>query len=383
MHLCMITEYFPESEAGELRGGVEARTFHLAQQLAERHTVTVITSYESGSRRTHAIGKVRVIRCGKLPYTHAGAILSRLRFARTVLRTYAQLRDDSPDIVEGENFVCYLPAFSLARKLSAKAVATYHECWIGAWLKNKGILTGTLGSLWERIALRKPWDAIIAVSSATKHQLVAAGIPPAKVAVIPNGVQLADYPTPELMPAKYPKPTLCCIARLTKAKHVDHILRAVAELTIVHPDLQLKVLGVGAEERALRALAEDIGIAHHVEFLGFFPAHAAVVEVLARSHVFCSASTVEGFGIAVLEAMACGTPYVCTRIPAHQEITANGVGGLLYAPGNVHDLAEKIHFLLTRDAEYRKRAAQGRAHAQRYAWEHITGQLESLYAGLR
>src|SRR3989338_969586 len=164
MRLCMITEYFPESLRGELRGGVEMRTFHLAQELAKQHQVTIITSAETGKPRTQTIGDITVIRCSKHRYTHSGAFLSRLKFARAVLRTYPQLRDNPPDLIEGENFICYLPAYALARKLKAKAIATYHEVWLGSWVKNKGVTAGLLGNVWERMALRKRWDKIIAVS---------------------------------------------------------------------------------------------------------------------------------------------------------------------------------------------------------------------------
>lgn len=382
MHLCMITEYFPESAKGELRGGVEARAFHLAQQLAERHAVTVITSYESGSRRTHAIGKIRIIRCGPHRYTHRGAFLARLRFARSVQTAFQELRDQPPDIIEGENFLCYLPAFTLAHRLKAKAVATYHEVWIGSWMRNKGLLTGALGSIWERLALRKPWDKLIAVSSFTKHRLIQCGIPPARIAVVPNGVDLSACPAGDLLPTKYPQPTVCCIARLTDTKHVDVVLRAVAELRKAHPKLQLKIIGVGDEEPPLRALASQLGINQAVEFLGFLPSHAAMIGVLARSHLFCTASTVEGFGIALLEAMACGIPYAATRIPVFEEITAKGRGGLLFKPGDAQDCAEKMAMLLTHRDQYERKAAEGKKHAAQYSWERIAQQLEDTYASL-
>ncbi|HLC66822.1 MAG TPA: glycosyltransferase family 4 protein [Candidatus Nanoarchaeia archaeon] len=382
MHLCMITEYFPESAAGEVRGGVEMRAFHCARQLARHHQVTVLTSYAHGRAHVQTIDRVRVLRCGKLPYTHSGALLSRLRFAWSVLRSARLLAADPPDIVEGENFLCYLPTFALAKKFRAKSIAVYHESWIGSWIRHKGLITGFFGSVWERFALRKPWDAMIAVSNITKHQLVMNGIAPHRVTVVPNGVDPLNYPTPELIPTKYPRTTICCIARLTPEKHVDTIIRALVLLVPQHPDIQLKIIGVGAEEQFLRTLADTLEVSDRVEFLGFLPSHAAVVEVLARSHLLCSASTLEGFGIAILEAMACGIPFVCSRIPAHEEITQHGQGGMLFAAGNAEDLSEKVHFLLVHPKEYQKRSAQGRARASHFSWSQIGTQLEKKYLEL-
>src|SRR3546814_1292037 len=69
------------------------------------------------------------------------------------------------------------------------------------------------------------------------------------------------------------------------------------------------------------ALTRQLGIADRVQFRGFVERHADVLQTVAASDVFASASQVEGFGIVLVEAMALGVPYVATDIPAHREVT--------------------------------------------------------------
>ncbi len=79
-----------------------------------------------------------------------------------------------------------------------------------------------------------------------------------------------------------------------------------------------------------------------MEFVGKFPEIRDLVRTLKRSHAFALPSTVEGFGIVVIEAMAAGIPYVASDIPPIREATQGGVGGQLFTPLDAHDLAERL-----------------------------------------
>ncbi|MBI1969291.1 glycosyltransferase, partial [Candidatus Woesearchaeota archaeon] len=218
MKLCLITEYFPESEKGELRGGVESRCYHIAQELSKKHTVYIITSSEKEDAvREYRIGRIKVISCCKHRYTHEGAFLSRLRFAWRAYRLWPLLEEKGIDLVDGQNFICCVPAYFAARKLHIPTVATYHEVWVGEWIRNKGIGTGMLGEVWERFVLKLSWNKIITVSHFTKDRLLQQGIREKDVAVVHNGVDLKKYKQykHQRKVGKFSRPTICCISRLT------------------------------------------------------------------------------------------------------------------------------------------------------------------------
>jgi glycosyltransferase involved in cell wall biosynthesis len=88
---------------------------------------------------------------------------------------------------------------------------------------------------------------------------------------------------------------------------------------------------------------------------------------------------VEGFGIVVLEAMACSSPYVASDIPPLREVTNNGVGGLLFEKENPKDLSQKILSLLRDDNLYNRCLHDGLELAQKYDWENIAKETEMFY----
>jgi glycosyltransferase involved in cell wall biosynthesis len=95
--------------------------------------------------------------------------------------------------------------------------------------------------------------------------------------------------------------------------------------------------------------------------------------------VFCLPSVAEGFGIVLLEAMASGTPYVCTDIDVLREVTGNGKGGFLFKKNNENALAEKISTLLKDKKTYAEKIEEGKKHIRKYIWKDLAPVIENLY----
>jgi glycosyltransferase involved in cell wall biosynthesis len=256
-------------------------------------------------------------------------------------------------------------------------IATYHESWVGGqWIQNKGWWTGGLGELWERISLRLAWTRIISVSEFTKGTLVAGGVPEQLVEVVPNGIDPSQF---DPGAPKDERPTIACVSRLISTKRVDLLIRALPQVSKQVPDVQLRIVGVGAEDQPLRALAQSLGVAERVNFLGRVADHREVRKMIEGARVFALPSDSEGFGIVVLEAMASGVPVVCSDIPPLREVTA-GQGALLFEPGDSDDLAEKLIALLTDEDLYRGKVAEASSRAQQFAWPKVLASIEAIYA---
>ena len=157
MNILIISEFFPESGRGEITGGVEARAFFVAKELAKRNNVYVITSRRAGSKPRQSFLGINVIRVGpSYRYTKTGHLLKRLGFglrACFVARRLAKNR--KIDVVDGYSFFAYLASIFAGFGTKAKCFLTYHEVWIGRWTKTTENIFGLIGELAERVVLLK------------------------------------------------------------------------------------------------------------------------------------------------------------------------------------------------------------------------------------
>lgn len=376
MRILIITEFFPNSENEGVRGGAELRAFYVAKYLAAYHDVYVISSHEEGSLRESEFLKIKVFRCGRTrKYTQSGSFLVRANFIQAAIRRGIKLK---VDLVDGYNWISHLAAFKIAQVLKIPSVATYHDVWIGNWIKNIGFISGLVGEFMERYILSKNWSKFIASSWMTQKKLIKNKIPRDKIEVLYNGVEINIYK--KSVVEKYPKPTICYIGRLVKYKRVDDLIKSITILKDQVPQIQCKIIGIGPEESNLKKLAIDLKIQDKIAFLGFIPEHERVINILKKSHIFCLPSLVEGFGIVTIEALAAGVPYVNSNISVTREITQGGKGGLLFEPTNYEDLAKKVIQLLSDDGLYQEKKREGGFLVERYDWGNIVSKLENIYS---
>jgi len=378
MKIVMITEYFPRSKDCEIRGGVEARCFYVARELAKKHKVTVISALEPDMPREQAFDGIRIIRCGKpKEYRQAGGVKERLSFMKEAYKLGTKL---DADLVEGTNFVSYLPAYYIARKKRLPGIALYNDVWIGKWIHNIGLIQGMMGEILERFVLSRNWSCVIANSRFTLKNLRNYGLEKDRLKLIYMGVDTKKCSG--ISVPKEKRPTICCVSRLVEYKKVDILIRAVSSIKNHIENIQCNIIGIGPEFEKLEGLVKKLNLENYVNFLGFIRSHHDVLKIIKKSRIFCLPSIVEGFGIVVIEAMACSTPYVCSNIPPLSEVTDNGVGGLLFERENPDDLTKKILVLLKDNDLYNKCIHEGLKLAQRYDWTNIARETEMLYNGM-
>jgi glycosyltransferase involved in cell wall biosynthesis len=175
---------------------------------------------------------------------------------------------------------------------------------------------------------------------------------------------------PERTAARGGNPTIVTVAHLVARKRHADVLRAIAVLSARHPALRYQVIGDGPERGALTALAERLGIAERVEFLGQLDP-AAALETARRDTLFVMPSTEEAFGVAYIEAMAAGLPAIgCRGEPGPEEIAAAGDGFVLVPPGDIERLVQRIDELLSDPHRLREAGQRARATAlAHFTWE--------------
>ena len=340
MKICMVTEYLAPKGKAPL-GGVEERTINLAKNLVKQgNELHIITSYLKDTQNIEYYDGVKVHRIGrKRLHTQRGDFFGRWRFNKAIK---SKIHEIKPDIIDASGFVSYAGSYNSAKELKIPSVVTVHEVWQGEWIRNMGFINGFIGHFLERRYLSYDFDKYIAVSNFTANKLKEKiGISSEKISVIYNGIDLNLFKSIEVK-EKYSNPTIVTVCRLVPYKKVDLLILAVKNLNNEFPGIKLKIIGEGPEKEYLKNLAKKLNIIDNIDFLGKIENRKEMIKVLKKSHVFALPSVVEGFGMVIIEAMACGLPYVVSDIPPLREITINGTGGYLSIPNNVEDLSKKI-----------------------------------------
>ena len=379
MKIAMVTEYLAPKDKPYF-GGVDARTINLATNLAKDNDVHIITTFMEGTERIENYDDVKIHRVGKKrKFTQRGDFLQRIKFNSAVASEILKLR---PDVVDASGFVSYAGSYKGAKKIKVPAVVTVHEVWQGEWVQNMGLINGLAGHFLEKHYLKYPFDEYIAVSKFTKEKLIEKiGIAKEKIAVVYNGIDLDLYES-TTVDEKYANPTIVTVCRLVAYKRVDDLIRALKILKLDFPEIQLKIIGTGPKENYLRILSRDLGLEDNVNFLGKIRDTREMIKILKKSHVFALPSIAEGFGMVIIEAMACGLPYVASDIPPIREVTNGGIGGLLCKPKNCEDLALKIKKLLSGESLRTDILKNVDKHIVKYDWSMIARETEKRYKSI-
>jgi len=374
MKILLISEFFPIGKNLKFSGGVEARTFFLAKNLAKRHEVYVLTSWLSGSKRKETMFNFTVFRVGpKRKYNPTvGDIFDRLGFIRDAISVGKTL---DLDIADGSNFITHFIAKRIAQHNNIPAVSWYPDVWIKSWIKNVGIF-GIFGEILERLNLTFGFNAYIAISGQTAKKLKL--YVKDKITVIPCGVDQKEFATPA---KKFENPTVICISRLTKYKNLKTLILAFAHLTTKLPNVRLIIVGSGPDHNNLKDLTKALKINSKIRFLSNL-SRKELTQLIKSSHIFSLPSLVEGFGISTVESACAGLPYVISNIEVHQEITKSGQGGFLIDPSDPLLFSERFYELFNNKSLYIHKSKRAKELAKIYDWNAIAQETEKVYLSL-
>ncbi len=323
-------------------GGAEKAAASLSYVLAERHDV-VFCLWHANTSYSYR-GRARTL---DLPWNPAARPAEKAR--RFVVKRRAlhrAIREERPDVVlafgDGPAIVALTehrmhggPPVVLSMQVVPLLAYSGWQRWVYAALRR---------SLFDRAA------GIVALSEGVAR---AAGtqlsIPPERIRVIPNPIDLADVRSRAGLEPPIPLPTdrpvILSVGRLSPEKNHAGLLRAFGSVR-ERRDAALVIVGEGRLEGELRSLAASLGVEEAVTFAGWQPNPFAF---MARATVFVLPSLYEGFGNVLVEAMASGTPVIATNCPfGPADVLQEGRAGLLVP---VHDdaaMARAIEDVLDR-----------------------------------
>ena len=238
--------------------------------------------------------------------------------------------------------------------------------------------SGPLTRAMVRAVFRHP-DRITATSRILER--VALELMPSvrdRLSVIPFGVEMPDAPPP---PPSSGAVRLCFIKVHARKYGPEVLLRAFARALETCPDLELTMAGRGEMTGQLVSLTRELGVADKVDFPGFVN-NDSISDFIAEHHAMVMPSVMdsESFGVAVLEAAACGRPVIASRVGGVPEAVVDGVTGILVPPRDVETLTEAI-LRLVRDEDLRREMGRaGREFvATHYTWDRSLDGMIELY----
>lgn len=280
-------------------------------------------------------------------------------------------RREQPDIILGFNLAPY------------GVVA-----WAVALFTRKKCLVSLLGTDFDR-TIHKPiigsmlkWilrqvDGAIIYSEAAKQGLVELGIYPSRVFVLPNTIN-----TDKFYPHDDPQieVDLVYVGNLLPDKRVDLVLQTLAIIHRTLPDVTLRIIGDGPQYAPLQALAQELGIAHAVEFSGWSDQIAAD---LRHARILLLLSEHEGLPAVILEAHCTGLPVISTDVGAIRTVLRDGDNGYLFpVPTNPESVARRVIALLSQPELYQRMQQAALESRYIYGYEQATTTWEEIIGSI-
>jgi len=350
--------------------GIGAYTVELIRQLAhldrENEYLLFFERAELQERTVSqaGLGSSPLFRCEQLPFGIFSAA-GQFRLGRI-------LRARGVDVFHSPNYMIPLPAFPRGRPGRVRAVVTVHDLipllfphYTPRALKTR--LRPLFQAVMREVAARA--DVILTVSESSRRDILRRLRVPAcreaAVQVAPNGVAAEFQPAPKTPNAVR---TVLYVGRADPYKNLPGLVDAFARLRRLVPfEVRLRLIGP-RDPRYPEAgrRAAELGIASDIEWSGYL-AGADLVRAYQQADVFALPSFYEGFGLTVLEAMACGTPVVCGDRSSLPEVA--GSAAVLVNPADPEAIAQALRRVLTDPELAATLRQQGLQRAAQFSWE--------------
>lgn len=400
VHACPLAKL-----GGRDSGGMNVYVRELATDLARRGIeVDVFTRWrEPGDPRIQEIAsgaRVIHIESGPIGYLPKAAVYHRLDEFSAELQRHVDAEGSRYDVIHAHYWLSAEVAARLAPRWGVPVIQMFHTLGL---VKREVMDEDVDGESEIRIAVERrsirDSAAIVAASDIEADELSTLyGAHDSTVAVIPCGVDPTVFRPMRQADARETTGRDQCerlvlfVGRIEQIKGIDVLLRALALLFQRRPDLRpetcLLVIGGALDADPdeaetdkvdqLRRLVREHGLERNVDFVGSRD-QPALARYYAAADVCAVPSLTESFGLVALEAMACGTPVVATRVGGMQTVVEDGESGLLVPPGDHAALAEAIARVLT-DHRLRIHLGHGaRSRAERYSWSAVGDRIVALY----
>jgi glycogen synthase len=377
VRILVLSWEYPPRVVGGLGRHVAAITRAMA---AQGHEVHVVTRDHPDAPSDEMVEGVHVVRVDEAPPVIAFDDLVPwvLAFNNRVQAAAARLATSVPfDVVHAHDWLVAYAAAGIKDAFGLPLVATMHATEVG---RHQGWLPGPMNRLIHQVEWWLTYEArrvIVCSRYMRDHVIDTFALPPDKVDVVPNGVDLDAFSLPDAEVADFRArlapdgaPLVLFAGRLEYEKGVQTVLHALDLVERAVGPVRLLIAGAGTYSDELARLVAELGLSERVRFTGFLEDHDLRLHY-AAADVAVTPSIYEPFGLVAAEAMACGTPVVASDTGGLRELVADG-HGLTFPPQDAESLAARIVEVLTDPTLARRLVERGRQRVvQRHDWREV------------
>ena len=365
-------------------GGTEVAAYNLAVQMRNRgHHINVFTTAIDRRNSVEQDNSMTIYRYGTN---------FRIASANFSLGLLNGPQKTDLDIVHAHYNMPYADysAMKYSTKKNVPLVLTYHA---DAPETGGSSLRNRLQAFYNRHILPQVLNhayIIITTSNAYIDQSKFLANYRQKIKVVPNGINLDEFQIKiskeecrEKLDLDGDKIIILFFGNLVQYKGLDVLLRAFTNIKDKYPDGQLLFVGRGPMRHELIRMSKNLGVEGDIIFTGYVEEKLKYLYYKAAD-IFClpSVNLTEAFGIVNLEAMACGLPIIASNLGGISDLVKENENGLLFEPGNVKEISNKLEYLLDNKNLRIKMGKMSKKLAADYSWTNIASKTELIYNNL-
>jgi glycosyltransferase involved in cell wall biosynthesis len=346
-------------------GGAEVFLNEIFQRIAARgHKVTLLCSRHGQAPREQYIGAVRVLRVGPEALINFAAARTALRLAR----------EEHVDLFV-EN-LCKLP-FLMPILTSIPVLPVLHHLFGHTVFYELNPVAATYVWCFEKL-LPTCYRGLcfVTVSESSAADLRQRGVAASRVDIVHNGVALRRF---RGSAGPGGEPLLVYVGRHKRYKQLDIVIRAFALVQKARPEARLVFVGKGDDLPRLQTLVRGLKLTAAVTFTGFVPEEEKI-DWLRRARAAVYPSTREGWGIAAVEAAACGTPVIASNVDGLRDAVRDGVTGFLVPHRDIESWARRMIEVLNNDDLRERLSVASLEWAANFDWD---AEAERMHAIIR
>lgn len=343
-------------------GGAEVYIQELAKRwVMQGHSVTLFCGSDGKSKRNESLDGVEILRRGGFYFVYIWAFLYYL----------VNFRGKYDVLIDCENGIPFftplfsrLPKFLVIHHVHQEVFTKSLKppfSWLASFLEGK-----LMPLVYRKVQM-------VTVSPSSKADILKHNLTKSDPVIIYNGIDHIRYREGE----KAKHPLILYVGRLQSYKSLPTLLRSVKDIVKKVPTAKIVIGGQGEERRKLQKLVKSLGIQEYVTFTGYL-SEEEKIKLLQQAWIFINPSLREGWGITTIEANACGTPVIASRVAGLQDAIKHKQTGLLVPYADSNAFTTSAVELLTNASLRQQLADEAIIWSRSFNWDTSAQQFEQL-----